>query len=55
MHHILRGKNLTINALAGPEGRVIELPADVLIRTATLRSFDAAEAPGKLWTERSWA
>jgi len=37
----LRGKNLVVNAFAGEEGRVVQIPTDVLVRTGGLTSFDA--------------
>lgn len=39
----LRGKNIAIQALAGPEGRAVEIPASTLIRLGGLTSLPASD------------
>jgi hypothetical protein len=45
----LRGKNLVVNALAGDEGRVIQVPTSVLVRLGGLTSFPSGDEGGRVY------
>jgi hypothetical protein len=45
----LRGKNLVVNAFAGEEGRVVQIPTDVLVRSGGLTSFETEDATGEVF------